>query len=113
VVLLSGSTVDSLKRWIRVCPLRDQASPSRSHENLVLIAAVAERVVLWWCENHPAFDVSEYRREKRRLRGTPQRGDVAVSAGTPRGVLHATDYGVECTHRGETGRGERVAPHTD
>jgi hypothetical protein len=110
VILLSGSTGDRLKSLDTCEPQRDQASPSRSHENLVLRVAVAERVVLWWCENHPACDVSEYRMEN----GVAALENVeksVVSAGTPRGVLHATDYGVECTHRGRREREERVVPH--
>jgi hypothetical protein len=71
---------------------------------------VAKKVVPWWCKNHPAYDVSEYRMES----GFAVLASVEksmVSADTPSGVLHATDYGVECTHRGRREREERVVPH--
>jgi hypothetical protein len=35
-----------------------------------------------------------------------------VSSETPSGVLHVSDYGVECTQRGETEREKNVWFHT-
>jgi hypothetical protein len=108
---LSGSTGDSLKKWIRVGPGRDQVSPSRSPENLGFRAPLVVGIIQWDREKHCGSV-----RTVRILTSPSTAWKViavlhsaeksAVSAETPSGFLHATDYGVECTHCGRSEREE-------